>query len=87
VEVDASYDIVGVVERSGRVVFRIWFGEAFHPRQEIADALSDIGALMEWSSTNLLALDAADQTHAENIAYYLAGQEKSGHLVYETGRS
>jgi hypothetical protein len=33
-----------VVERSGRFVFRVWFGEAFHPRQALADELADLEA-------------------------------------------
>src|SRR6266550_5216238 len=58
VETNARHDSVDVVQRSGRFVFRVWFGESFHPRQEIADQLSDLGALLEWSSDNLLAVDA-----------------------------
>jgi hypothetical protein len=87
VETDANHDVVRVVERSGRFVFRVWFGEAFHPRQEVADELAELGALLEWSSANLLAVDAADETHAEALAAYLAEQERAGRLMYETGRS
>jgi hypothetical protein len=68
VETDANYDLARVVERSGRFVFRVWFGEAFHPRQEVADELAELGALLEWSSANLLAVDAADEAHAQVIA-------------------
>jgi hypothetical protein len=50
VETDANDDLAGVVERSVRSVFRLWFGEAFHPRQEVADELAELGALHEWSS-------------------------------------
>jgi hypothetical protein len=65
----------------------VWFGEAFHPRQEIADELAELGALLEWSSANLLAVDAADEAHAQAIADYLAEQESAGHLMFETGRT
>ena len=68
-------------------VFRAWFGDSFHPRQEIADQLGDIGALLEWSSTNLLAVDAADAEEAQVVADFLSDQEDRGHLKYETGRS
>ena len=76
-----------MVERSGRFVFRVWFGEAFHPRQEVADELTERGALLEWSSANLLAVDAADEANAQRIADYLAEQEGAGRLMFETGRS
>ncbi len=87
VEADANYDVVRVVERSGRFVFSVWFGEAFHPRQKVADELGELGALLEWSSANLLAVDAADEAHAQVIADHLAEQEREGLLMYETGRS
>jgi hypothetical protein len=72
VETDANYDLARVMERSGRFVFRVWFGEAFNSRQEVADELAEFGALLEWSSANLLAVDAGDQAHAQTIAAYLA---------------
>jgi hypothetical protein len=87
VETDANFEVARVVARSGRFVFRVWFGKAFHPRQEVADELGELGALLEWSSANLLAVDAADEAHAQVIADYLAEQERAGRLMYETGRS
>jgi hypothetical protein len=86
VETDDRYQFVGVVKRSGRFVFRVWFGESFHPRQEIADHLSNLGALLEWSSVNLLALDADSASHAQVVADFLAEREGEGQLRYETGR-
>jgi hypothetical protein len=87
VETDAEYDVTRVVERSGRYVFRVWFGESFHPRQKVADELSELGALLEWSSANLLAVDAVDRPHAQVIADYLEAQERADRLRYDTGRS
>ena len=87
VETDANYDVERVVERSGRFVFRVWFGESFHPRQEIADELERLGALLEWSSTNLIAVDARDENAAQLIANYLDQQERVGRLTFETGAS
>jgi hypothetical protein len=87
VETGADYNIVRVVERSGRWVFRVWFGETVRPRQEFADELGELGALLEWSSANLLAVDAADDTQAQAIANYLAEQEQASGLVFETGRT
>lgn len=87
VETDTGYDLVRVAERSGRSVFRIWFGETRTPRQDVADELTERRALLEWSSPNLLAVDAADPTHAQVIADYLAEQERGERLMFETGRS
>lgn len=87
VETDANYDVVRVIQPSGRFVFRVWFGEHFHPRQEVAEELEQLGALIEWSSANLLGVDAADEDHAQEIADYLIEAERAGRFVYETGRS
>ena len=82
-----QYVFEQVVERSGHYVFRVWFGESIHPRNEIAEELTELGSLLEWSSENLLAIDAVDQEHAQLVADCLAEQEKAGHLIYETGQS
>lgn len=82
-----KYVVDKVVEPSGRYVFRVWFGESFHPRDEIAAELRALGSMIEWSSRNLLAVDAVDREHAQLVADFLAEREQAGHLVYETGRS
>jgi len=87
VETDAGYDLARVVQPSGRYVFRVWFGNTAHPRQDIADELAERGVLLEWSSANLLAIDAADETHAQEVADYLAEQQRADRLMFETGRS
>lgn len=87
VATDENHDVVRVVEPSGRYVFRVWFGESAQPPQAIAERLTDLGALLEWSSANLLAVDAADAAQAQRVADFLAEQEHAGQLTYETGRS
>jgi hypothetical protein len=82
-----KYLISRVVKPSGRFVFRVWFGESFQPRDEVAEALEDLGALLEWSSQNLLAVDARDAAHGQVIADFLADREGKGQLVYETGKT
>lgn len=82
-----AYLVRGVVKPSGRYVFRAWFGDSFQPRDEVGEALEGLGALLEWSSLNLLAIDARDADHAQAIAGFLADREAKGHLVYETGRT
>lgn len=84
VETDESYNVTSVVQPSGRFVFRVWFGESFHPRHPVADELSAHGALLEWSSDNLLAVDAADEVAAQEIADYLAAEERAERLAFET---
>lgn len=87
VETDASYNLLRVIEPSGRYVFRVWFGDSSHSAEEIAEQLEELGALLEWSSANLLAIDAADASQAQTVADFLAEQERGGRLMFETGRS
>jgi hypothetical protein len=82
-----KYVVTKVVQPSGRYVFRVWFGQSFQPRDEVADEVKALGSLIEWSSQNLLAVDAADQSRAQLVADLLMKHEKAGRLVYETGRS
>jgi hypothetical protein len=84
---DRQYVVEKVTEPSGRYVFRVWLGDSFQPRDEIAGELKAFGSLLEWSSRNLLAIDAVDQEHAQLVADFLAERERSGSLIYETGRS
>lgn len=79
--------VAKVVQPSGRYVFRVWFGQSFQPRDELAGGLEALGSLVEWSSRNLLAIDAADGDKAQLVADFLVEREKAGHLLYETGRS
>jgi hypothetical protein len=46
-----------------------------------------MGALFEWSSVNLLAVDVGDSSQAQVVADFLAQRESDGQLRYETGRS
>ncbi|MDB5337689.1 MAG: hypothetical protein JWN70_3308 [Planctomycetaceae bacterium] len=84
---DKSFVLDGVSAPSGRFVFRAWFGESFAPREEIAETLLSSGALLEWASTNLLAIDAADAAAATRIADILQTMSNEGKLIYETGRT
>lgn len=82
------YVVDRTVVPSGRYVFRVWFGEASDPcRADVAARLKNMGALLEWSSRNLLAVDASSPDHAQQIAGYLQEQESRGGLTYETGKS
>jgi hypothetical protein len=82
-----KYVFERVVEVSGRFVFRAWFGESNHPRDEVAEQLKAMGSLVEWSSKNLLAVDAKDRAHAQEVADFLHERQQDGQLLYETGKS
>jgi hypothetical protein len=84
---DRRYVVERVIRPSGRYVFRVWLGESFMPRETIAEQLRDLGALTEWSSVNLLAVDAENAEQAQVVADYLDAREKRGELMFETGRS
>lgn len=77
----------GVAVPSGRYVFRAWFGYTSYPPERIAEELTALGSLVEWSSRTLLAIDAVDAEHAQRLVDFLAEREQTGQLVYETGRS
>lgn len=87
VETDSQYMVSHVSTGSGRYVFRVYFGDSAYPRDEISQGLTARGALLELSSTNLLAVDARDQVHAQTLAAFLQEQEDLGHLIYETGKT
>jgi hypothetical protein len=41
----------------------------------------------ELSSANLLGIDAATETVAQELTDYLYARQTAGHLMYETGRT
>jgi hypothetical protein len=49
--------------------------------------LESLGALLEWSSPSLLAVDARDRAHAQVVADFLQEREGLGHLMFETGKT
>jgi hypothetical protein len=76
-----------VLKPSGRYVFRAHFGHSSHPRDEIVERLTELGAGTEWSSATLLAIDAVDLPHAQQVADFLNERSDLGQLLYETGRT
>ena len=77
-----------VVSRSGRFVFRVHFERSmFRHKDDVVARLVELGALFEWSSASMLAVDAADADLAQRVADFLLAREELGQLVYETGRS
>jgi hypothetical protein len=69
------------------VVSVFWFGETLQFRDEAFTELTQVGALLEWSSRSLLAIAETDLQHAQVVADFLQTREDLGALTYETGRS
>lgn len=87
VETDSDAVIKSIIRRSGQVTFRIWFGgQPDGIRRSVATQAKDAGALLEWSSENLMALSVVE-SDAEKVANLLYLHEQGGRLQYETGRS
>lgn len=82
------YVVSGVLDSAGRSVFRVHFEQStLGNRDDVVARLTEMGALLEWSSGSLLAVDARDEAHGQEIADYLFDQENGGRLVYETGKT
>lgn len=81
-----QFVVAEVTQPSGRYVFRVWFGSSVDSQDLVVRSLESLGALLEWSSANLLAVDARDQAHAQEVANFLQEQEGLDRLVYETGK-
>lgn len=87
-EAGRRYVMSRVVTPSGRYVFRVHFDRSMlQNRDETVARLTELGAQLEWSSASLLAVDARDAAHGQEIADFLFDRENQGKLIYETGKS
>lgn len=87
VDIDADLVLQRVVQHSGQITFRVWFGEQDSvTRQGSVREIEAMSSLMEWSSENLLALSVRE-AEAQRLADYLHSREQQGLLQYETGSS
>ena len=68
-------------------MFRAHFGRSSTIHKEVGERLTEMGAAMEWSSATLLAIDALDFPHAQQIGDFLNERADLGQLVYETGKT
>lgn len=82
-----TYVVEEVVHASGRWTFRLWLGKSDEDRLGVEAEFLTKGALTEWASDQLLALDASTNDLAQLIADRLAEGERTGRWIYETGRS
>ena len=63
-------------------------GESTRPESkgDVVRQLEAIGASLEWSSDNLLAVSAKGAAQTKEVADYLYSRQNAGDLIYETGR-
>lgn len=89
VETDENYVVMRVTKSSGRSTFRIWFGTstATGIKDDVVSKMMQVGADIEWSSENLLAISAADVDQTQVVVDYLEAQHSVGSLTHETGRT
>ncbi|MDF2440377.1 MAG: hypothetical protein JWN98_1361 [Abditibacteriota bacterium] len=80
--------VQGVLEPSGHHTFRVWF-TSFNQavRSDVLAEVKQLGCLTEWFSDQLLAVDAADDAIAVQVAQMLEERTERGELDYETGRT
>lgn len=76
-----------VTRPSGRYVFRVWLGQFSGSRLELTGALQGFGALLEWSSKNMFAIDTAGEADAQAVSNFLLERQSTQQLLYETGRT
>lgn len=89
VETDGDHVLRRVAKPSGHSTFRVWFGHSADPgdRDRVMEVLQREGCEHEWSSENLLAIDAPTQKTALAIADALAALQREGQVTFETART
>lgn len=87
-EGDVRYVVQRVVQPSGHYTFRVYFKDRSRPtlRGEVLDEMERLGCLVEWSSEDMLAIDAPPDI-AQTVADFLYERHLLGYLEYETGRT
>ncbi|MBI3731224.1 MAG: DUF4265 domain-containing protein [Burkholderiales bacterium] len=87
VETTNDYVFTRVLRPSGYKTHRIWFGNSLGTdTEEVAQTLQNLGAEVEWSSRNLLAVSAASEEINCNVLKYLLHQHNHQRLIYESVR-
>ncbi|MFZ6677309.1 DUF4265 domain-containing protein [Undibacterium sp. Tian12W] len=87
VETTNDYVFSRVLRPSGYKTHRIWFGNSLGTDTgEVAQTLQNLGAEVEWSSRNLLAVSAASKEINGNVLKYLSHQHSQQCLIYESIR-
>lgn len=92
IEIDEDYNLERVVKPSGHYTYRVWFGDVPDEvqsdpaaRDEVLEMCRRLNCELEWSSRNLLAIDAKPGLEQE-VADFLHERELLKRLSYETGK-
>lgn len=87
VETTNDYVFTRVLKPSGYRTHRIWFGNSLDTdTHDVAQTLQNLGAEVEWSSRNLLAVSAANEEINSNVLKCLLHQYNQQRLIYESVR-
>jgi hypothetical protein len=90
VETDDDLVVQRVVQPSGAWTLRMWFGDGAldaSERRSLAIEISQMGAMLEPYSDDLVAISAPDDDTARRIKSRLDAEQEAGRLHYETGWS
>lgn len=80
-----EYVLDRVLERSGRHVYRVHFEQAgFNRRRDLEVEMTQIGAMFEWSSASLVAIDATAE-QAPLVRHALEFRSSSDAFSFEVG--
>ena len=82
VSIDSNGRIRGVVQESGRYVFRVYVAGHDSREHDTLEGLQALGAGIEWSSRSMYAVDAVSLEAAQAFSAYLEQRD----AIYETGR-
>ncbi|WP_052521461.1 DUF4265 domain-containing protein [Agreia bicolorata] len=84
VQLNEERRLAFVLESSGRFVGRVWFGDSRHAVEGTVKRLEQLGANLEWSSANLLAVDSSAALQ-DAVVEFLSAGHNAGAFLYENG--
>jgi hypothetical protein len=86
IETDADFVFTRLIRTEDQTTFRVWFGgQTSATKEGMTREIQAMGALMEWSSDNLLALSVL-RDDSQRLADHLHARERAGLLLYENGQ-
>ena len=89
VETDSDGILRRVVKPSGHITFRVWLGNSTDPsdRDRLMGVVRSLACEHEWSSENLLAIDAQTDNVAQRLADSLSVLQQEDRVTFEMGRT
>lgn len=82
------WELEEILAWSGHFTYRVWFKDeaGSEDKRAVERALAGHGAALEWSSANLLAVDAPSEAIAGAVVGELEPREAAGTLAWEAGQ-